>query len=262
MKVNAGKTIRFGDLSGHSDKHFLWVDTSVASSIGAVKGLENYRDVIGAINSDCDAIVLNPGQLEHNADLLGGSHRASPIVRLDWTNYLRDKDFCLPAQKIQRVMISSVEDALVIGASAVVVRYTMGLDDDFEAENIESISLTAKDAYRESLPIIVELCPVGYKVNDRNFDGTVELGVACMLEAGADALVLPQCKSETVKEIADWSEIPVILYHKDIPDKENIDKELQTGVCGILISENLFGFDDYVALLRQFSDLMHSIKQN
>lgn len=260
MKINVGKTIRFGDLFNPDDRRCLGVDTSVAASVGAVSGLENFRSSINDITRICDAVIVNPGQLEHHAEMLGGSHQAAPIVRLDWTNYFRDKQFCLPAKQIHRVMISSIGDALTLGASAAVVRYLMGMDDEFEAENVQSISFTAKDAYRESLPLIIEICPVGEKVDTRNFDNTIKLGVACMLEVGADGLIIPECSSATIREIGCWADIPVLIKLLKVPDLTMQNQAFKAGLSGFLIDETILSNSGFAQTLRSCFENIHSKK--
>ena len=262
MNINVGKTIRLGDLFDPTDHSSLIIDTSITASLGAVSGLENIKKTVSKINTICDGIIVNPGQLEHHADLLGGARRAAPIVRLDWTNYTRDESFCLPAVDIHRVLISGVEDALRLGASAVLMRYLMGFDDEFEAENVQSVSLQAKDAYRESLPFIVEICPLGPKVDTHNYDGTLKLGVACMLEAGADVLILPDCSPELLREIANWSDIPVIIRIKNSKDSDKVKQKMITGISGVLISEELFDDMEYQETLRQIQKIVHPKTEN
>jgi len=260
LKINVGKTIRIGDIINPDNQRGLWIDTSITASVGSVTGLENFRDTISIINTHCDGIIVNPGQLEHQAELLGGSRRAAPIVRLDWTNYFRDERFCLPAKQIHRVLISSIEDALTLGASAAVVRYLMGLDDEFEAKNVQSISFTAKEAYRESLPLIVEICPVGEKVDARNFDNTIKLGVACILEVGADCLIIPECSSETIREIGNWVDIPVLFKNSKVPDLAMQNQVLNAGLSGFLIDETIFADSGYSKELQNCFENIHSKK--
>jgi len=262
LNINVGKTIRLGGLFDPTDHRSLIIDTSKTASVGAVPGLENFEKTVSKINTICDGIIVNPGQLEHHADLLGGARWATPIVRLDWTNYFRDESFCLPAADIHRVMISGVEDALRMGASAAVMRYLMGFDDEFEAENVRSVSQQAKDAYRESLPFIVEICPLGPKVDTHNYNGTVKLGVACMLEAGVDVLILPDCSPELLREIADWSDIPVIIRINNSKNSDEVKQKMATGISGALISEELFDDMEYPETLRQIQKIVHPKTEN
>jgi len=257
VKINTGKTIRLSDLVNPIDGRNLIIDTSITVSIGAMEGLEHFKETVAGINTICDAIIINPGQLEHHAELLGGSHRAAPLVRMDWTNYYRKADFCLPAKRIYRVMISSVADALYIGASAGLVRYLMGFDDDFEAENVKSISLITKDAYRESLPIIVEICPFGEKVNQHNIEGTIKLGVACMLEAGADGIIIPECSLEVMQAIGEWADISVIIRLSKYTKSKELDSIFEAGLSGILLGGNIFQMPDYVKSINELFFKIH-----
>lgn len=260
MIVNTGKMVRLHDLINPRTDNCLLVDTSVTSGVGAVEGLEHFHDTVTGINEICDGIIVNPGQLEHHAELFGGSRRATPLVRLDWTNYFRKADFCLPAKTVYRIMISDVEDALQLGASAGVVRYMMGFDDDFEARNIESISHVAKKAYREAFPILVEIGPFGYKVSQHNLEDTIKLGVACMLEIGIDGIIIPDCPIEIMRIIGEWTDIPVIIRISEQFQPKNLDIMLNTGLSGMLIGENIYNTLDYKKFIKALFVQMHQEK--
>ncbi len=86
MNINVGKNIRMSDFIDSRDRRSLMLDLTITSSVGAQPGSENISEVPDLGNSIFDAIILNPGQLEHHADRLGGKMRAAPLVRVDWTN--------------------------------------------------------------------------------------------------------------------------------------------------------------------------------
>lgn len=170
----------------------------------------------------------------------------------------RDKEFCLPATDIRRVTISNVEDALNIGATAILVRYIMGMEDEFEAENVRSISLLARSADRNGLPVIVEICPTGDQIRGKNFDAIVKLGVACMLEAGVDGLIVPPCSPDVLREIGDWADIPLILKTDELPALNQLESVFTTGFAGILLSEAILGKSDFIADLANLYNRIHS----
>lgn len=236
MQNHIGKAIRLSDIL---DGQSLLLDTTIASCTGAVPGLENLHEVLQQANRLFDGIVVNPGQLEHLTSELAGKHRAAALVRVDWTNAYRDQDFCLPVQDVKRVEISSAEDVMHLGGSAAVATLLMGFGDEFEAENIRSISHLLRSGYELSLPVFVDIRPIGPGVSDINFEDTIKLGVSFMMEAGADALVIPHCSTKTLQQIGNWATVPVIVRSERLLKNEEVEAIYGAGIKGVLFSEKI-----------------------
>lgn len=250
MQTHIGKSIRINDIL---DSKSLLLDTTVTSCIGATPHLEDLKSVLQASNEVFDGIIVNPGQMEHLANELGGKNRAAPLVRVDWTNAYRDHDFCLPATDVKRVEISSAEDVMRLGGSAAVATLLMGFGDEFEAENIRSISRLLRSSYELSLPVFVDIRPIGSGVSEINFEDTIKLGVSFMMEAGADALIIPTCGSVTLKLIGNWSTVPVMVRSDRLLKKDEAGKIFEFGMRGILFSEKIMedpGFPNQIGALK------------
>lgn len=252
MIIDIGKTIRLSEILDARDGRALFVDTSIAATLGATAGLENLGLSLEAIHHFCDGIIVNPGQAEHQAGLLGGKNRAAAIVRVDWTNAFRDDQFALPATQIKRLMISTGEDALLLGASAVVANLLLGFDDELEAQNIADLSHLARGCQAHSLPVLIDIRPIGPAVAMKNREESIKLGISFMQELGADLLIIPECSNETLKFIIDWVKVPVLLRKALPPSPEEIAQWLQMGVAGLVLSENIFvdaGYEEKIARL-------------
>jgi DhnA family fructose-bisphosphate aldolase class Ia len=255
VNINVGKNIRMSEFIDSKDGRSLLLDLTITSSIGAQPGLENISEVLRQLNTVFDGIIINPGQLEHHANLLGGKSRAAPLTRVDWTNAYRGKDFWLPAARVTRILLSSGEDALHLGASAVVSTLLLGFDEELESENIKSISLLARECYRLSLPLLVDVRPIGTKISSSNYAGSIKLGTSFMMEAGADALILPDCDSETSRLIGKWATVPVLLRFDEIPPAEKVESVFNEGIRGLVLSEKVLlipGLDDKALTLKFF----------
>lgn len=250
MQVHTGKAIRIHDIL--TDRAFLF-DTTIASCLGAIPQLENLQQVLQVSNKIFDGIIVNPGQMEHLSHELAGKNRAAPLVRVDWTNAYRDQDFCLSVASVKRVEISSAEDVLRLGGSAAVATLFMGFGDEFEAENIRSISHLVRSAYDLSLPVFVDIRPIGPGVSEINFEDSIKLGVSFMMEGGADALIIPNCGSETLGQIGNWSTVPVIVQTEKLLNLDEVKQLLDLKLAGILFNEKIFkeyGYFQQIEALR------------
>lgn len=250
MIIDIGKTIRLSDILDARDSRALFIDTSIAATLGATAGLENLGLALEAVHHLCDGIIVNPGQAEHQAGLLGGKNRAAPIVRVDWTNAFRDDSFALPATQVKRLMISTSEDALLLGASAVVANLLLGFDDEIEAQNIADLSHLARACQGHSLPVLIDIRPIGPAVSQKNLEESIKLGISFMQELGADLLIIPECSNETLKFIIDWVKVPVLIRKAMPPSIDEIAQWIQMGVSGLVITEAIFaspGYEEKIA---------------
>ncbi|MFH1213183.1 MAG: hypothetical protein V1681_03790 [Candidatus Neomarinimicrobiota bacterium] len=247
MNINTGKTIRLGNLINPNNQRALWLDLSITGEVGAKMSFRDFYKNITVLGQHCDGAIVNPGFLEKAGELFGGAQRWAPIVRADWTNYRRPDGFCLPGKPIQRVMICDVEDALRLGAEAICARFIMDVDDAFEAENVLSISRLVRAAEPQGLPVIAEICPVGENINGRDFGAIVKLGIACLLEAGVEALIIPACLPEIQAEIAAWVDIPLIIKTDKLPDVTT----LINSTNGFLLRETSIGEPAFAAELEE-----------
>jgi len=258
VNFDVGKAVRMSDIIDAADGRGLIIDTTLSSVVGALPGLEDFATAIVKINQSCDGLIINPGQAEHHASLLGGKHRAAPIIRLDWTNAYRDETFCLPATEVKRLMISNAEDAFSLGASAVVASFLMGYGDDFEATNIQDLSFLARECYPLSLPLWIDIRTVGEKVSEINFEESIKLGASFMQELGADGLIIPQCLLATCRYVCEWMQIPVLVRLKQTPTAEQLSEIMHSGAAGAVLPESLFALSDYP---QQVNELYFEIHQ-
>jgi len=256
MNEHIGKTLRMSEFIDSRDGKSFLFDSTITASLGAVKYLENIRKFFEEVNFILDGIIVNPGQAEHQADLLGGKNRASSLIRVDWSNVYRGEDFALPHTLPRRINISDAHDVLFIGGSAAVISFFMGYDEDMEAENIESIARLVREAYEISVPVIADLRPLGPKINKNNYHDTIKLGVSFMMEAGVDAIIVPETNDDNYKLIGEWSNVPVLVRFGKIPDENNIEKILTNYLTGIILDErSLVG--NYKKSFKKLYSLIH-----
>jgi hypothetical protein len=94
---------------------------------------------------------------------------------------------------------------------------------------------------------------MGGNITAENYAGSITLGTSFMMEAGVDALILPECDPETSKMIGSWATVPVMMRFEDTPSEEKIAQLLNVGIAGIVLAEvslALPGFHDTAADLR------------
>lgn len=280
MGESTGKNLRLSEFINIKDERTLLVDTSIAGCNGYIGELIDASKIIPELAKNCDGIILNPGQLEQLADILPGKRGAAPIVRLDWTNFYREDDFSLPVNKVTRVMICRPEDGLRLGGAAVVMRLLLGFDEDFESENIADMAEVARECSRINIPLIIDVQPIGPKVEKQNKRGAIKLGTGFAVEGGADAVIIPETDRDTLDTLLEFSSVPLIIRTENVKlfhinedknggsnENNNCSNDIKTskqeilswGINGYCLGKELYKNADKssVEIVKKMNSLIH-----
>jgi DhnA family fructose-bisphosphate aldolase class Ia len=231
----------------------LVVDTSQSLAIGVLPGLEHYKEAVQPLLPLLDGIVASPGQ----ARLLQSRTRqeAALLIRADWTNALRGKDFVLPPETIQVVPLLNPADAMDLGANALVMYFILGHEEQIEAGCLQRMVNMALEGLTLGMPLLVDVQPVGPRVVLRN--KAIELGASYAIEGGADGLILPWPGAQSFKTILAMSSgLPVWVKPATLQAAApELTEALQLGAAGFWLDERLFALPDPAALLQAFKAL-------
>jgi DhnA family fructose-bisphosphate aldolase class Ia len=250
------KLYRMNELLNPDDGRSLVVDTSRGLVLGVLPGLEHFSEAIRPVLPLLDGIVTSPGQ----ARQLGSRPRqaAALLVRADWTNALRGNDFVLPPETIQYVPLLSPADALDLGASALVMNFILGHEEDIEARCLQQVVSLSFAGQNLGMPLLVEVQPIGPRVVLP--DKAIELGVSYALEGGADGFIVPWPGAQPYKEILTMCNgLPVWIKPASLEaDNLVITEALQLGAAGLWLDERLFTVDHPADVLQALKALVHA----
>jgi len=254
----SSKQYRMNELldAEHADGRSLVVDTSNGLVLGPLPGLEHFADAVRPLLPLLDGIVTSPGQ----AHKLGPRTRldAALMIRADWTNALRGDDFVLPPETIHYIPLLNPADALDLGASALVMHFILGHEEEIEAQCLQRVVNLALEGLNLGIPLLVEVQPIGPRVVLLN--KAIELGVSYALEGGADGIIIPWPGSKSFKTIQAMSTgLPVWVKSGNLqPDTPELAEALQLGAAGFWLDERIFAVDDPAAHLQVLKALMHT----
>lgn len=189
------------------ERHTVILDASAGLSLGTLPGLEDFHTALQPLLPHLDGLVCSPGQLRR----MGNRTRADAalLVRGDWTNTLRSQTFPLPPETATHATLLNAEDALELGATAMVVSFLLGYEEAIEADCLKSMVQLALAGKQLSLPVIVEVLPSGPRIS---LPGkAVELGASFALEGGADVIVVPYPGKESLFTIGAMLSVPWLL---------------------------------------------------
>jgi putative autoinducer-2 (AI-2) aldolase len=250
------KQYRMSELLDPADGRSLVVDTSQGLVLGALPGLEHFEEAVRPLLPLLDGILTSPGQ----ARLLGSRTRqdAALLIRADWTNALRGEDFVLPPETIQYIPLLNSEDALDLGANALVMYFILGHEEEIEASCIQRVVNLALEGLRLGMPLLVDVQPVGPRVVLPN--KAIELGVSYALEGGADGVIVSWPGTQSFKTIQGMCNgLPVWVRPASLePGAAELAEALHLGGAGFWLDERIFSLKDPVAHLQVLKSLVHA----
>ena len=181
-----------------SGKPALLFDTSAGLSLGALPGLEDFGSAVRPILSLVDGVVCSPGQLRRLENRTRND--AALLVRMDWTNTLRDAAFPLPPEMAIQINLLDAGDAVALGAAGMVTTFLLGYEETVEAGCQKAVVQLALSGKAFGIPLLVEVRTSGPRVS---LPGkAVELGASYALEGGADGVIIPYPGPTSLKTIA------------------------------------------------------------
>jgi DhnA family fructose-bisphosphate aldolase class Ia len=249
------KSYRIREIINPSDSHSLIVETSGGLSMGPLPGLEHFSDAVLPILHLVDGVVSSPGQ----ARKLSGRTRqdAALLVRADWTNAMRDSDFVLPPESIKLIPLLSPQDALDLGASAMVLYFLLGYEEEIEAGCLRRTVQTSLEGAKVGLPLIVDVQPFGPRVVLHK--KAIDLGVSYALEGGADGIALPWPGKESFKTVITMAaEVPVWVKPSSLEDAEvELSQALELRGTGLWMGEEIFAQSGPGNIIQKFSTKLH-----
>jgi DhnA family fructose-bisphosphate aldolase class Ia len=249
------KNYRLKEFIHPADGRSLIVDASAGLSLGPLPGLEQFAPAVEGVLPRVDGLVASPGQ----ASKLSGRTRtdAALLVRADWTNALRDKDFVLPPETISHIPLLTPMDALDLGSSALVIYFLLGFEEQIEAGCLRSTVQLALEGTKVGMPLIVDVQAIGPRVVLKS--KAIELGVSYSLEGGADGVAVPWPDRESFQTIlAMAAGVPVWIKPTKFEGVEaELGDALQMGATGLWLDQQLFAAPDISELLNNIGAQIH-----
>ncbi|MFN2142945.1 MAG: hypothetical protein ACK2U5_20845 [Candidatus Promineifilaceae bacterium] len=251
------KRYRMHELFNPGDGRSLVLDTSGGLSLGALPGLEDYKEAVTAVLPVVDGVVASPGQ---SRSLMSRSRTdAGLLICGDWTNAFRGAEFVLPPEHINYIPLIDAADALDLGANALVMHFLLGHDEEIDAACMRRVVHLAMEGATVGMPLIVNIHPIGPRVVLRS--KAIELGVSYALEGGADGIAIPWPGGASFVDIQTMAaEVPVWVRPQTAePASSEVDEMLAAGVSNLWLGESLFAEEDPVHTAEAFAARVHDV---
>jgi class I fructose-bisphosphate aldolase len=221
------------------------LDHGIANEASFLNGIENMKQVVGAIAAaNPDAILVSTGQAHWLQDL-AQKPKPALVLRMDATNF-----YGVPTPTVVycKLLADAVEQAVALDAAAIVVNLFWSPDQpDLHGQCVENVIRVKPQCERFGMPLMVEpmiLVPDekgGYKVNP-DINRTVALARQAV-ELGADIV-----KADIAENVSDYHRVvkaasPRPLLPRGgarVPDREVLTRThtlVQQGASGAILHD-------------------------
>jgi DhnA family fructose-bisphosphate aldolase class Ia len=225
--VNVGQEVRLRDFIADDEKSLILDCTAGlkgTSSINLPEYLPTFK------NQPIDGIILSPGEARQQYTFFSQKRDPALIVKCDWSNLGLDDQSPYPRQHFRHVSIASVNEAMRLGASAIIIDVFFGVEDKITAEDLRQLRIWAGDGYEAGIPVIANIIPFGPRITASNFADVTILGARMSLEIGATAIAIPSLNEEKLafcKEISIQSPMFLNSYSNPYEKVQSIQNLLE-----------------------------------
>ncbi len=265
MTQNCGKTFRLGRIINPETSRAVCVAFDHGLDVGPMPGITETRQTMAKlVEGGADAVLISPGVAMHCQDQLAPKNAPSFIMRMDWTNIWRPID-AMSYEEGRTCLVAKVEDAVRLGADAVLSFMFMGYDDpDVEIAEMKKTAELTRTCEQYGIPHIIEPMCRGLKPKGHEMEAEFIAFVCRMaFEMGADALKADYSGSaETYRQVVEACPIPILIAGGPKSDSpyasyEMVEGAIEAGAAGALLGRNIIQAEDPAAALRAIRGIVH-----
>ena len=249
-----GKRIRIERIINRKTGRAVIVPMDHGVSIGPVAGIENMSETIDEVASGgANAVIMHKG-------MVGTGHRGygrdiGLIIHLSASTSLSlDPD--------HKVLVTTVEKAVKIGADAVSVHVNVG--SEMEPEMLEILGITSEICDEWGMPLIAMMYPRGEKIDNEHDVDVVKLSARAGAELGADIIKTNYTGDpDTFSEVVNGCPVPVVIAggpkvetNKEL--LEMVKNAVNVGGAGVAIGRNIFQAESPRKTTRAIAEIVHN----
>lgn len=251
--METGKKIRLSKIINPSTNRMCIVPLDHAVTMGPISGIENIVQTIQRLGiNTTDAIVIHKGNFEK---------------LLQHSELLRENNFIchlsastsLGYDSNQKVIVSSVEQAIKYGAIGVSLHINLG--NEYEAKMLRDLGKVAEQCSEWGMPLLAMMYVRNKEIDSYEGDAIAHAARVAQ-ELGAD-IVKVNCPRNVydLKKIVQGVDIPVVISGgervEQIESLRHTYEALEMGIAGVCIGRNIFQAENSKRFMTILSDLVH-----
>lgn len=249
-----GKEIRLERLKHPLSGRIVTIAVDHAPSYGVLAGLEGIQDVVDCIaQAGPDAMLMMKGVAERCFSPYAG--RVALMLKCSMLS---------PHHPQQDVWVSSVDDAVRVGADAIAMALTVGSRS--QAELIANLSMLIREAERSGMPVIVHAYPNGDLVPPDEVYTAERVGYAARMamELGVDIIkTFYTGSAESFAKVVELAAPALVVaaggprLETDADVLQMAHDVIQAGAAGITFGRNVWQCCDPEALIHALLHIVH-----
>jgi predicted phospho-2-dehydro-3-deoxyheptonate aldolase len=231
-----GKQIRMERIMDRNTGRTIIVPLDHGVSVGPIPGICDIKSTVAKVaEGGANAIVEHKG-------LVGAGHRRRGadiglIIHLSAST-------ALSPYPHSKTLVSSVEEALKLGADAVSIHVNIG--DEQEKDMLNDFGKVCYDARNWGMPLLAMMYPRGQKIKDEYDVEVVKHAARVGCEMGADIVKVSYTGSpESFRQVVEGCTVPVVIaggakMDSDCDILEMVKGSIEAGGSGASIGRNVF----------------------
>jgi len=250
-----GKRIRMERIFNRKSKKTVIVPMDHGLSMGPIDGLINMREAIDDVaEGGANAVLLHKG-------IVVAAHRGygrdiGLIIHLSGGTPLGP-------DSNSRVLVTTVKEAVRLGADGVSVHINVGAQN--ESEMLRNLGRIAENCNKYGMPLLAMMYARGEKIEKgKEFDVKYIKHVARLgAELGADIIkTVYTGDKKTFREVIDGCPVPVVIaggpkMNSEKELLETITNAIDCGAAGVSIGRNIFQAENRVGLTKKICEIVH-----
>lgn len=248
-----GKAIRLERIINRKSKKTVIIPMDHGMTLGPIPGIGDIKRTIDqVVEGGANAIILHKGIVE--AGHRGGGKDVGLIVHLSASTSLSP----YPNTK---VLVCSVEEAIVLGADAVSVHVNLG--DVMDTAMIRDTGEVARSCRKWGMPLLAMMYTRGEKIKSQFDVKYVKHAARVGAELGADIVKVNYTGTpETFREVVEGCPVPVVIaggekVETDRDLLEMVEGALRSGAAGVSIGRNAFQHADPIRVVQAICRMVH-----
>jgi fructose-bisphosphate aldolase/2-amino-3,7-dideoxy-D-threo-hept-6-ulosonate synthase len=241
-----GREIRMGRIYDRKSGNFLIVPMDHGVTVGPIEGLTDARSAVNrVVEGGATSVVLHKGIAPEALSEMGGS--------IGFIMHISASTRCGPDPNA-KVLVGSVEEALIAGADAVSIHVNIG--SETEMEMLRDMGAVSRECRRWNMPLLVMIYSRGANIENEHDPEAIRHAARIGAELGADVVKTHYTGSiETFSEVTKGCPVPVVIAGGPRMDTDwevlsMIRDSLDAGGRGVSIGRNTFQHDDPEAMVR------------
>lgn len=248
-----GKRIRLERIMNRDTQRTVIVPMDHGITQGPIQGLE---DMTGAVNKvaegGANAVLLHKGIVL--AGHRGYGRDIGLIIHLSGST-------ALGPDPNRKVLVTSVEEAICLGADAVSVHVNVGAEN--EAEQLQALGDVAETCEAWGMPLVTMMYPRGPKVKSEHDPKVVAHAARVGAELGADIIKTNYTgATKSFHKVVRGCPVPVVIAGgpKMSTDRDVLkmaSDAIRAGAAGVSIGRNVFQHKNPTGMVRVLSKIVH-----